>query len=252
MTIMKKYPGMGPMQIRDYIHKHEGISYGVNTVRNIMIDSGWMPPVNRKRELLPETFRRYEAVRRNALWHADFLHHYINNCKVYVIFIQDDYSRFIVSFGIFDSESTEAVIDTLEKALALHGKPDSFMSDKGSAFWSWKGISVFSQNLEDYGIDQLICSRPQSNGKIENLNQQFAKECLSHEKWSSLNMFENAVKDWISFYNFKRCHQGLHKLETPADRFYPGHRECCHEFSNHKDSDSSQIKAILELLIHKL
>ena len=30
---MKKFPGMGPMQVRDYNHRHFGVSMGVNTVR---------------------------------------------------------------------------------------------------------------------------------------------------------------------------------------------------------------------------
>jgi transposase InsO family protein len=225
LEIMKKHPGMGPMQIRDYIHRHESKSMGVNTVRNIMIDAGWIPPVSRKRELLSEEFRRYEAVRRNVIWHADFLHCHINSCKAYVLFIQDDYSRFIVGHGIFDGESFSAVIDTFERAMSLHGKPEAFISDKGSAFWAWRGISQFTQVLEDYGIDQMTCNAPRTNGKVENLNQQFDKEMLSAERYSSLEMFQTAVIKWVSFYNFERCHQGLAKLEIPADRFYPGMKE---------------------------
>ena len=48
VEIMDKYPGMGPMQIRDYIHRHLGKSMGVNSVRKVMEDNGWVPPYAKK------------------------------------------------------------------------------------------------------------------------------------------------------------------------------------------------------------
>jgi transposase InsO family protein len=249
LDVMKKHPGMGPMQIRDYIHRHDGKSMGVNTVRNIMIDAGWVPPVTRKRSLLAEEFRRYEAIRRNVLWHADFLHCYINTCKVYILFVQDDFSRFIVGYGIFDGEKADAVIGTFEQSMSSHGKPEAFISDKGSSFWAWKGISQFTQALEDHGIDQMTCNEPRTNGKVENLNQQFAKEVLSSEQYSSLGMFEKAVGDWVRFFNFERCHQGLDKLAVPADRFYPGF----YDFkTREKPQKQLSLKALLEGLANQL
>ena len=59
---------------------------GVNSVRKVMEDNGWVASYSRK-IFVGEEERRYEAVRRNYMWHLDFKHFYINKCKVYLLFI---------------------------------------------------------------------------------------------------------------------------------------------------------------------
>ncbi len=220
----KKHPGMGPMQVRNWIAKHKGLKMGVNTVRKTMESEGWVPPYSKvKRER--EDTQRFEACRRNALWHTDFKQVYINSCKVFILLIQDDYSRFIVGHSIVESENASSVLDLMEQVLSIHGKPDELMTDGGSAFNSWKGIGEVTKFLEENGIDQYIARTPNVNGKLENLNGQIDKELLLVRDFSSINEFSAALERWITFYNFERVHQGLSKLETPADRFYPGGRD---------------------------
>lgn len=221
IEIMKRNPGMGPMQIRDYIRRHYGLSMGVNSVRKVMELNGWVPPYVRSPRL-KEEIKFYEAVRRNYLWHADFKHHYINKCKVFVLFIQDDFSRFIVGHTITDGEKIEPVILTIDEAIRLHGKPEVIMTDGGSAFYSWRGISQVTKFFEDFGIDQHIAKTPNINGKLENLNQQVDKELFNTITFSSLKHFESEVASWVGHYNFKRPHQGIGNCMVPADRFFPG------------------------------
>jgi len=134
------------MQVRDYIRRHMGQNMGVNSIRRIMEQNGWVPPYVRKSRIKDST-RHFEAVRKNFLWHTDFKHHYINQCRVAILFFQDDYSRFLVGHSFSDSENVETVTQTLEDAIAIHGKPESIMSDGGSAFYSWRGVSQFTASL---------------------------------------------------------------------------------------------------------
>jgi transposase InsO family protein len=221
IEIMKRNPGMGPMQIRDYIHRHHGLSMGVNSVRKVMEQNGWVPPYVRTPRVKDE-IKFYEAIRRNYLWHADFKHHYVGKCKVFVLFLQDDYSRFIVGHMTTDGEKIEPVILTIDEAIRLHGRPEIIMTDGGSAFYSWRGISQVTRFFEDYGIDQHIAKTPNINGKLENLNQQVEKELFNTITFSSLKHFENDVASWVGHYNFMRPHQGIGGNMVPADRFYPG------------------------------
>jgi transposase InsO family protein len=221
IEIMKKYPGMGPMQIRDYVHRHLGVSMGVNTVRKVMEDNGWIPCYTRK-TIVDTDSRRYEAIRRNYLWHLDFKHFYINKCKTYILFIEDDYSRFIAGHALSDGENVNQVIESLAQAMNLHGKPETVMSDGGSAFYSWRGMSKLSKFFEDYGIDQKISRVPRVNGKVESLNQKIENELLNTMSFSSINSLEHEISQWVGLYNFRRVHQGLGNLQVPADRYYPG------------------------------
>ncbi len=221
IEIMQKHPGMGPMQIRDYIHRHMGLSMGVNSIRKVMEDNGWVPPYVRNPRV-KDSMNLYEAIRRNYMWHIDFKHQFINKCRVYILLIQDDMSRFIVGHTFGDGEKVDTVIETVEASIQIHGKPEVIMSDGGSAFYSWRGISKFTKFLEDYGIDQYISKLPTTNGKLENLNQQMAKELLDTMSFTSLKHFEKELTNWVGFYNFKRLHQGLAKRQVPADRYFPG------------------------------
>jgi transposase InsO family protein len=218
---MKKFPGMGPMQIRDYNHRHFGVSMGVNTVRKVMEDNGWFPSYSRK-VVITEEPRRYEAIRRNYMWHLDFKQFYINRCKVYLLFIEDDNSRFIVGHELADAERVDVVIETISKCITLHGKPETIMSDGGSAFYSWRGISKFTAFLEEFGIDQIVAKIPRVNGKVESINQKIEKELLLTQNFSSLNHLESELVEWIGLYNYRRPHQGLGNLQVPADKYYPG------------------------------
>jgi len=221
---MKKYPGMGPMQVRDFVHRHFGLSMGVNSIRKVMEDNGWISSYTRKINVGKEV-RSYESIRRNHLWHTDFKHFYIHKCKAYLLFIEDDQSRFIVGYAFADGERVETVIEALQESMNQHGKPETLMSDGGSAFHSWRGQSRFTQFLEDCGIDHYLSKTPNVNGKVESINQKIEKEVLNVQTYSSVNHLKEELVKWIWFYNFKRVHQGLTGLQVPADRFYPGWRQ---------------------------
>lgn len=208
LDTMKKYPGMGPMQLRDYIHRNLGISMGVNSVRKVMEDNGWISSYSRKINVDKDA-RSYESVRRNHLWHVDFKHSYINKCKAYLLFIEDDYSRFITGHVFADGERVETVIEAIEEAIKRHGIPQIIMSDGGSAFHSWRGQSRFTQFLEDYGIDHYLSKLPRINGKIESINQKIEKEVLNVQSFSSINHLNEELIKWIHFYNFKRIIRAL-------------------------------------------
>lgn len=221
LQIMTKHPGMGPMQIRDYLARHKGLKYGVNSIRRVMEQSGWVPPYTKKSRIDTD-LRRFEAVRKNYMWHIDFKHHYINNIKVAILLIQDDYSRFLVGHSYADSENAHIVISAIQESIAIYGRPESIMTDGGSAFFSWQGISQFQQVLEDYGIDHYRAKSANVNGKIESVCCQIEKELLNTQTYASLTHFASELAQWVGHYNFMRVHQGLPSGLVPADRYFPG------------------------------
>ncbi|MFC1641761.1 hypothetical protein ACFL5O_03590 [Myxococcota bacterium] len=88
----------------------------------------------------------------------------------------DDCSRFMVGHGADDAERAKMVIRTFEEAVKRHGRPERVMHDKGSGFWSWKGIARFTQLLTEMGIDQVVAEHKEWNGKIEVFNGNLHKE----------------------------------------------------------------------------
>jgi len=219
LKLWRSRPGLGPAQIRNQLHRAK-IKITVATVRKILEENGYTPP---KPSIKEVEINRYEAARPLELVHMDFKHFYINRSKVFLLLLQDDFSRFLCGYRMTDSENIQAVIETFEQCVARYGKMQSVMTDAGSAFYSWNGINRFQKLLsEEYGVDQIKAKSPRSNGKIENVNKQIEKEVLDVDRYASLEEADAAIAEWIRFFNFERTHMGLPDGMVPADRFLFG------------------------------
>ena len=211
----RQHVGLGPSQIRNQLRR-KGIKVAVQTVRRVMESAGYRPPKveHRGHE------RRYESIRPNHLWHLDFVQRYINRVSTFTLILLDDYSRFVVGHGVDKSERADFVIETFDKAVQRYGRPEMIMNDKGSAFWSWKGISRFSALLTELGIDQIIAEHKEWNGKVEVFNGNLHKELFDVHRFYDVSEMKHALKVHLDWYNHKRTHHGLGGLLVPADRYY--------------------------------
>ena len=78
--------------------------------------------------------RQFVASRPNQLWVADITYVATWSGFVYVAFVIDVFSRFIVGWRVLRSMKTDLVLDALEQALWARGKPKGVIhhSDRGS------------------------------------------------------------------------------------------------------------------------
>jgi putative transposase len=210
-----KHRGLGPSQIRNQLRR-VGIKVSVNTVRRVMEDAGYRPP-KVKRE--PHN-HRYEAVRPNHLWHLDFVHRHIHRASTFTLILIDDHSRYVTGHGVDDAERADMVVRTFEEAVERHGKPEAVMSDRGSAFWAWRGISRFTSLLTEMGVDQLVAQHKEHNGKVEVFNANLHKELFDAYRFYDLAEMKRRLVGHLDWYNHGRTHHGLGGLLVPADRYY--------------------------------
>ena len=211
----KTHPGLGPTQIRNQLRR-KSVRVSVHTVRRVMEDAGYRPPkVERKKH-----DRRYEAVRPNHLWHLDFVQRFIGKSSTFTLILIDDHSRFVVGHGVDDAERADMVITTFEQAVARHGRPESVMHDKGSAFWSWKGISRFTALLAEMGVDQVVAEHKEWNGKVEVFNANLHKELFDKHRFYDVAEMRRRLEVHLHWYNTMRTHHALGGLLVPADRYY--------------------------------
>ena len=215
LDLWRKHPGLGPSQIRNQLRR-QGVKVAVNTVRRVMEDAGYRPP-KVKRDAHDE---RYEAVRPNHLWHLDFVHRHINRTNTFTLILIDDHSRFVVGHGVDDAERADMVVETFNDAVQRHGKPEAVMNDKGSAFWSWRGISRFTALLTELGVDQVVAEHKEWNGKVEVFNANLAKELLDVQRFYDVGEMKRRLAAHLHWYNHRRTHHALGGLLVPADRYY--------------------------------
>lgn len=211
----KTHPGLGPSQIVNQLRR-KSIRVSVHTARRVMEDAGYRPPkvVRQKHD------RRYEAVRPNHLWHLDFVQRFIGKISTFTLIVIDDCSRYVVGHGVDDAERADMVITTFEEASAKHGRPERVMTDKGSAFWAWRGISRFTALLTEMGIDPVVAEHKEWNGKVEVFNANLHKELFDAHRFYDVAEMRRRLETHIHWYNHARTHHALGGLLVPADRYY--------------------------------
>jgi transposase InsO family protein len=210
-----RQPGLGPSQIKNQLRR-KGIKTSTSTVRRVMEEAGYRPPKRRSR---PHD-ERFEAVRPNQRWALDFLQRYINRTSTFTLILIDDHSRFVVGHGVDDAERADMVIETFTDAVTRHGKPESVIHDKGSAFWSWRGISRFTALLTELDIEQIPAEHKEWNGKIEVFNGNIQKELFNCHRFYDLSEMKRRLAGHLYWYNHRRTHHALGGLLVPADRYY--------------------------------
>ena len=215
LAMWRQHPGYGPSQIRNML-KRGGFRVSVGTVRHVLEEQGYLPPKLKRKEHVG----RYEAGRPRELYHLDFYHFFIHKQKQCVLFIEDDFSRFIAGWAMVPTEQADPVIESFDQAVQRYGRPDGVMSDRGSAFHSWKGLSRFESLLEEYEVNYYLAKEAAVNGKVEALNASFQKECVEQTEFMDLTDAARSIGRWVDHYNHRRTHHGLGGLLVPADRFY--------------------------------
>ena len=169
------------------------------------------PRKSRKRKWI-----RYERRHSNSLWHADWFEHE----NKHIILIEDDASRLLTGFGIFNNANAINSVITLEKAIYRFSKPKQIITDHGSHFTSLAreacnnpGPNEFQVRLIKHGIQHIKArvKHPQTNGKVERLSQTIMRYFRHFKSWDKA----------IEFYNYKRPHMSLENghLRTPYQAF---------------------------------
>ena len=215
LAMWRQHPGYGPSQIRNML-KRGGFRVSVGTVRHVMEQHGYLPPTLKRKEHVG----RYEAGRPRELYHLDFYHFFVHKQKQCLLFIEDDFSRFIAGWAMVPTEQADAVTEAFEIAVQRYGRPEGVMNDRGSAFHSWKGLSRFEALLEEYEVNYYLAKEAAVNGKVEALNASFQKECVEQIEFADLTDAARNIGRWVDHYNHRRTHHGLGGLLVPADRYY--------------------------------
>ena len=161
--------------------------------------------------------RKFAASAPNRCWVADITYLRTWEGWLYLVAVQDLYSRRIVGWSMADHLRTELVTDALQMALA-HRRPDPgliYHSDQGSQFVSL----AFGQQARRAGIAQSMGSRGDcfDNAVAESFFATLKKELIHRRSWPTRAELRTEVFDYIEvFYNRQRRHSTLGQ-QSPLD-----------------------------------
>ena len=160
--------------------------------------------------------RDFTASAPNQRWVADITYLRTWEGWLYLVAVQDLYSRRIVGWSVADHMRAELVTDALQMALA-HRRPGpglTLHSDQGSQFVSL----AFGQQARAAGIAQSMGSRGDcfDNAVAESFFATIKKELIHRRSWPTKAELRTEVFDYIEvFYNRQRRHSTLGQL-SPA------------------------------------
>ena len=136
----------------------------------------------------------------------------------------DDHSRFCVSARLMPRERTQLVCDGFTAAMQRHGVPQQVLTDNGKVFtgkFAQPPVEVlFDRICRENGVDHLLTQphSPTTTGKIERFHRTLRIEFDTRQVFGSLALAQQALDEWVAYYNTQRGHQSLNDA-TPASRF---------------------------------
>jgi len=185
-----------------------------NRIHMILKEAGRaMPQPNKQKR---RKWVRYERTHSMSLWHMDWTQ--LPDGRWWIA-AEDDASRLIVGYGVFQDPTAENTIQVLKHAIAKYGHPREILTDRGSQFYAnegerrEKGISQFEAYLTEQGIKHLLCrvSHPQTNGKLERIYGVYEQKQHQFRSIDEYVHWHNEIKPHLSL--------NIEALETPIQAF---------------------------------
>jgi putative transposase len=216
----KKHPSMGPAQLRAQLKRFKGWRLSIKAIARVLRGHGYAVVHTKARPVGPEPVR-FEAPRRNALWQADFCEVRVGDERLHVLFILDDFSRFLVGHMLTDAPSSATVTTTFRAAMARHGKPEAVRTDRGGAFVAYTKDGDFGRVLEAELVDHIVgrAYSPRGGGKVESAIGTLKRELWECFHFEDREEAERRLSVFVEDYNHRRAHMGIDGL-VPADRFF--------------------------------
>jgi putative transposase len=150
--------------------------------------------------------RHFAAQRPNQLWVADLTYVATWSGFVYVAFVIDAFSRFLVGWQASRSLRTDLALDALEMAIwRRRGGLDGLVhhSDRGSQYLSIR----YTERLAEAGAVTSVGSRGDSydNALAETIIGLYKTELIRRRgPWKGLDEVEYATLEWVDWFNHRR------------------------------------------------
>lgn len=163
--------------------------------------------------------RNFQAKAPNRLWVADLTYVATWSGFVYVAFVIDVYSRYIVGWRASTSLRSDLALDALE--MAIWARRDIGLgelvhhSDRGSQYLSIR----YTERLGEAGVVCSVGSRGDSydNALAETIIGLYKTELIRNRgPWKNLDDVEYATLEWIDWFNHRRLLEPIGNI-PPAE-----------------------------------
>jgi len=218
-----RYPFYGSRRIRDELWDN-GFHVSRDRVRTLMKRVGVEALYRKPRlsaphpshKVYPYLLKEMKIDRANQVWAVDITY-MLSKGYVYLAAIMDWASRKVLSWRLSNTLDTSFCLDALEEAIEQFGCPEIFNSDQGCQFTS----EAFTSKLREHDIRISMDGRGRwmDNVFIERLWRSVKYEEVYLKAYDSIAIARKELRDYFTFYNRVRRHQGLNK-KSPDEVYW--------------------------------
>jgi putative transposase len=219
-----EFPFAGSRMLRGLLAA-EGCKVGRRHVKTLMklmgIEALYRRPRTSKPEpghkIYPYLLRGMAVTRPNQVWAMDITYIPMARGFVYLAVVLDWFSRRVLSWRLSITMEAAFCVETLEDALARHGKPDIFNTDQGSQFTGTAFTGVLIKNGIAISMDGKGAWR--DNVFVERLWRSVKYEEVYLHAYDSVSEARASISRYLNFYNGRRPHSSLDGT-TPDQAYF--------------------------------
>jgi putative transposase len=203
----------------------EGCKIGRRHVKTLMRRMGIEALYRRPRTTRPEPghkiypylLRGMAITRPNHVWAMDITYIPMERGFVYLAVVLDWATRRVLSWRLSITMEAAFCIETLEDALARHGRPEIFNTDQGSQFTGAAFTAVLASNAIAISMDGKGAWR--DNVFVERLWRSVKYEEVYLRAYESVSEARISIGRYLDFYNCRRPHSSLDG-STPDQAYF--------------------------------
>jgi putative transposase len=219
-----EFPFAGSRLLRGLLAA-EGSQIGRRHVKTLMrrmgIEALYRRPRTTKPEpghkIYPYLLRGKEITLPNQVWAMDITYIPMARGYVYLAVVLDWASRRVLSWRVSITMEAAFCVETLQDALAKHGKPEIFNTDQGSQFTGAAFTSVLADNAIAISMDGKGAWR--DNVFVERLWRSVKYEEVYLKAYDSVGEARASIGRYLDFYNRRRPHSSLDGT-TPDQAYF--------------------------------
>ncbi|MGX1168835.1 putative transposase [Bradyrhizobium sp. USDA 372] len=213
-----EFPFAGSRMLRDLLAAEAckiGRRHVKTLLRRMRIEALYRRPRTTKPEpgpkIYPYLLRGMEITRPNQVWAMDITYIPMARGFIYLAVVLDWFSRRVLSWRVSITIEAAFCVETLEDALARHGKPDIFNTDQGSQFTG----SAFTGVLARHGIAISMDGRGawRDNVFVERLWRSVKYEEVYLRAYDTVSDARASIGRYFAFYNCASEHPSGYVIE---------------------------------------